>query len=83
MKNYDAIKDARCETLKTAAEKVIQRSADISVRVYKYHYLTPFVDMLLYDARGSEKSRAYFHPCRLQWCTHLDLKPQCSLAGSK
>lgn len=34
MKNYDAIKDARCETLKTAAEKVIQRSADISVRVY-------------------------------------------------
>lgn len=34
MKNYDAIKDACCETLKSAAEKVIQRSADISVRVY-------------------------------------------------
>lgn len=34
MKNYDAIKDARCETLKSAAEKVIQRSAGISVRVY-------------------------------------------------
>lgn len=34
MKNYDAIKDAGCETLKSAAEKVIQRSADISVRVY-------------------------------------------------
>lgn len=34
MKNYDAIKDARCEALKSAAEKVIQRSADISVRVY-------------------------------------------------
>lgn len=34
MKTYDAIKDARCETLKSAAEKVIQRSADISVRVY-------------------------------------------------
>lgn len=25
MKNYDAIKDARCETLKSAAEKVIQK----------------------------------------------------------
>lgn len=34
MINYGAIKDAHCETVKSAAEKVIQRSADISVRVY-------------------------------------------------